>query len=87
MEGFTKRRSTPYVYTFNSFLTSLEHLSTALDNDVGNNYHHGGGNSNEQLLYVLKDDNVRLKSQNQKIIERNEELQYELDNLKAVIMI
>lgn len=84
MEGFTKRRSTPHVYTFNSFLTSLEHLSTALDNNVGNNYHYGGGNSNEQLLYVLKDDNARLKSQNQKIIERNEELQYELDNLKAV---
>ena len=86
MEGFTKRQSTPYVYTFNSFLNSLEHLSSSLDNDV-TNYHYGSNsnnNSSEQLLYVLKDDNARLKSQNQMLVERNEELQYELDNMKAI---
>ena len=89
MEGFSKRQQTPYVYTFNSFLHSLEHLSTSLDNEVGGygcnyNCHYGGNSNNEQLLSVIKDDNARLKAQNQALVEQNEQLQYELSSMKEV---
>lgn len=87
MDGFSKHDSMPYVYTFNSFLNSLEQLSKTIDKDDKSirygGYHHVGNNE-DHLMYTLKEENANLKSQNQTLKNQNEQIKYELDNLKGV---